>query len=185
MTALSWAVLAQRRPYNTIVFMLGIGRFTAATDSDTVTVTSTTVTGAKTLIYEKAAATPAITTGAGADAVTFEGAVSGISGIISTNSGNDSISFLENARVNNVQLGAGADSLYGAAIVSQSTISGGAGADTFLISTLSNALINGGADVDSISITGSLQVQRSTSEQATRTSRLGWCHSNLNRWWFW
>ena len=43
---------------------LGVGtdtlRFTAATDSDTVTVTNTTITGAKTLIYEKAAGAVAV-----------------------------------------------------------------------------------------------------------------------------
>ena len=52
---------------------LGVGtdtiKFTAATNADTVTVTNTTISGAKTLIYEKDAATPAITTGAGADLV--------------------------------------------------------------------------------------------------------------------
>ena len=60
------------------------------------TVTSTTVTGAKSLTYEKAATAVAITTGAGADAVVFEAAVSG-AGIIATHSGNDSIQFLKSA----------------------------------------------------------------------------------------
>ena len=40
---------------------------------------------------------------------------------------------------------------------SDSTISGGAGQDTFLISTLSNAAIYGGDDADSVNITGSLR----------------------------
>ena len=66
------------------------------------------------------------------------------------------IQFLKNARVKNVQLGAGADSVYGGEIIIFSTISGGAGQDTFLISTLSNAIIYGGGDADSVSITGSL-----------------------------
>ena len=64
---------------NTIDLGIGIDtlKFTTATNADTVTVTSTTVTGAKSLTYEKAATAVAITTGAGADAVVFEAAVSG------------------------------------------------------------------------------------------------------------
>ena len=119
---------------------LGVGtdtiKFTKATSSDTVTVTSTTITGAKSLTYEKAATGAGITLGAGADVVIFED-TSGI-WTIATNSGNDSIQFLKNADAE-IDLGAGADSVYGAQIISNSTISGGAGQDTFLISTLSNS----------------------------------------------
>ena len=78
-------------------------------------------------------------------------------GVISTNSGNDSVQFLGGAKNYVVNLGAGADSLYGAEVISISSISGGAGQDTFLISTLSNAIIYGGGAADSISVTGSLQ----------------------------
>ena len=54
-------------------------------------------------------------------------------------------------------MGAGADSIYAANVLSwQGSISGGAGADTFLISTLSDAAIYGGTDKDSINISGSL-----------------------------
>ena len=53
-------------------------------------------------------------------------------------------------------LGAGADSVYGGEIISNSTISGGAGQDTFLISTLSNAASFTVAPMLSVSITGSL-----------------------------
>ena len=138
---------------------LGVGtdtiKFTGETSADTVTVTSTTITGAKSLTYEKAATAASITLGAGADVVVFEAAVTG-SGVISTNSGNDSLQFLKNATFTTANLGAGADSVYGAEVISNSTISGAAGSDTFLISTLSNAAIYGGFDVDSVSITGSL-----------------------------
>ena len=58
---------------------LGVGtdtiKFTKATNADTVTVTSTTITGAKSMTYEKAATAAAITTGAGADVVVFEDGV--------------------------------------------------------------------------------------------------------------
>ena len=139
---------------------LGVGtdtiKFTTATNADDVTVTSTTISGAKSLTYEKAATAVGITTGAGADVVVFEGAVSG-AGVISTNSGNDSIQFLKSAAfTGGANLGAGADSVYGADVISNSTISGAAGKDTFLISTLSNAAIYGGSDQDSVNITGSL-----------------------------
>ena len=54
-------------------------------------------------------------------------------------------------------MGVGADSIYAANVVSgKGSISGGAGADTFLISTLSDTVIYGGADQDSIHISGSL-----------------------------
>ena len=79
---------------------LGVGtdtlKFTTASNTDQVTVTSTTIAGAKSLTYEKAATAPAITTGAGADVLIFEGEVSG-AGVIATNSGNDSIQFLKQA----------------------------------------------------------------------------------------
>ena len=68
---------------------LGVGtdtiKFTKATNADTVTVTSTTISGAKSITYEKAATAVAITTAAGADVVVFEAAVSG-AGTIATNS---------------------------------------------------------------------------------------------------
>ena len=150
--------------------------------SDTVTVTSTTIGGAKTLIYEKAAATP-VTTGAGADLVKFEDEVSGLVGVISTNSGNDSIQFLKNA-VKNVQLGAGADSVYGGEIISLSTISGGAGPDTFLINTLNNAIIYGGSAADSVSITGSLY-GATVDFGAGNELPLCWCYQHFNCWWSW
>ena len=109
---------------------LGFGtdtiKFTETSTSDEVTVTNTTIAGAKSLTFEKSASGVGITTGAGADVVIFE-AKSDTSGIISTNSGNDSVQFLDNADAY-VDLGAGADSLYGASIVSNSSISGGAGA---------------------------------------------------------
>ena len=41
-------------------------------------------------------------------------------------------------------------------LAGKGSISGGAGADTFLISTLSDTAIYGGADQDSINISGSL-----------------------------
>ena len=76
---------------------LGVGtdtiKFTAATNADTVTVTNTTITGAKRLVYEKTASNVAITTGAGADYVIFQD-TQDLEGVISTNSGNDSIQFL-------------------------------------------------------------------------------------------
>ena len=53
-------------------------------------------------------------------------------------------------------VGVGSDSIYGADVISSGSISGGAGADTFLISTLSNAAVYGGTGKDSIAITGSL-----------------------------
>ena len=138
---------------------LGVGsdtvKFATATNADTITVTSTTIAGAKSITYEEAATAAAITTGAGADVVIFEKALT-TGGDIATHSGNDSIQFLKNAAVSKADLGAGADSLYGAQIISNSTISGGAGQDTFLISTLSNSSLFGGDAVDSISITGSL-----------------------------
>ena len=111
---------------NTIDLGVGIDtiKFTTATNADTVTVTSTTITGAKSLTYEKAATAPAITTGAGADVVVFEAAVSG-SGVISTNSGNDSIQFLKDSTLTEADLGAGNDSVYAAQVLSNSTISGG------------------------------------------------------------
>ena len=61
---------------------LGVGtdtlKFTAATNSDTVTVTSTTITGAKSSdLTKKQLRGVAITTGAGADVVVFEDAVTG------------------------------------------------------------------------------------------------------------
>ena len=63
---------------------LGVGtdtiKFTTVVNADTVTVTSTTITGAKSPTYEKAATAPAITTGAGADVVVFEGAVTDLCG---------------------------------------------------------------------------------------------------------
>ena len=140
---------------------LGVGtdtlKFTKETNADTVTLTSTTITGAKSITYEKAATAAVITTGAGADAVIFEAALAG-AGPIETNSGNDSIQFLKSAAFTGggANLGAGADSVYGADVISNSTISGGAGKDTFMISTLSNAAIYGGSDIDSVNITGSL-----------------------------
>ena len=138
---------------------LGVGadtvKFTKTTNSDTVTISQTSITGAKNVTYEKAATAAAITTGAGADVVVFEAAASAAT-TIATHSGNDSIQFLKNADIADLNLGAGADSLYGAQIISNSTISGAAGQDTFLISTLSNALLHGGADVDSLVVTGSL-----------------------------
>ena len=140
-------------------------KFTTATNADTVTVTNTTIGGAKTLIYEKTASNIGITTGAGADLVKFED-TQDLDGSIYTNSGNDSIQFLKNGDVARVDLGAGADSLYGAQILDESTFVGGAGQDTFLISTLSNSLVQGGADKDSVVITGSLMVPPSTSELA-------------------
>ena len=76
------------------------------------TVANTTITGAKSLTYEKVASAadsqpvPVLTI------VVFEtDAIS--AGVISTNSGNDSVQFLGGAK-NYVDLGAGADSLYGA-----------------------------------------------------------------------
>ena len=86
----------------------------------------------------------------------LKAAVSG-AGAIATNSGNDSIQFLDSAAFTGAaDLGAGADSVYGANVISNSTIGGAAGRDTFLISTLSNAAIYGGSDKDSVNITGSL-----------------------------
>ena len=153
---------------------LGVGtdtiKFATATNADTVTVTSTTVTGAKYVTYQAAANAAAITTGSGADLVVFEEAATGAN-VIGTHSGNDSLQFLKNARVSNADLGAGNDSVYGAQIVSNGTISGGAGQDTFLISTLSNAAIYGGDAVDSVNITGSYLEQLLTSELAMRPSR--------------
>jgi hypothetical protein len=138
---------------------LGVGtdtiKFTAATNADTVTVTNTTITGAKYLTYQKSVTAPAITTGAGADVLIFEENAGG-AGQIYTNSGNDSIQFLKDATFTTANLGAGADSLYGAQVISDATISGAAGKDTFLISTLSDAAIYAGSDQDSIQITGSL-----------------------------
>ena len=51
----------------------------------------------------------AITTGAGADYVIFQD-TQDLEGVISTNSGNDSIQFLKNADINFADLGVGADS---------------------------------------------------------------------------
>ena len=130
-------------------------KFTKASDKDTVTLTSTTITGAKSITYQTAVTAPAITTGAGADVVVFEDALSG-SGVINTHSGNDSIQFLKSVGLSIADLGAGADSIYGADVISSGSISGAAGADTFLISTLSNAAIYGGSNADSINISGSL-----------------------------
>ena len=158
---------------------LGVGsdtiKFATGTNADTVTVTSTTITGAKSVTYEKAATAAAITLGAGADVVVFEKALSSGAEIV-TNSGNDSIQFLKNAAFSMGDLGAGADSLYGAQVISASTISGGAGQDTFLISTLSNSSLFGGDAVDSISITGSLLGATIDFGLATRTHSLGWCY---------
>ena len=64
-----------------------------ATNADTVTVTSTTITGAKSITYEKAATAAAITTGAGADVCCSR--LLYWARTIATNSGNDSIQFLE------------------------------------------------------------------------------------------
>ena len=71
-----------------------------------------------------------------------------------------------------MHLGAGADSVYGAQVISDSTISGGAGQDTFLISTLSDAAIYAGDAADSINITGSLTEQLLISVLATSSSQL-------------
>ena len=55
---------------------LGVGidtlKFTKASTNDTVTLTSTTITGAKSITFQTAVTGPAITTGAGADVVVFE-----------------------------------------------------------------------------------------------------------------
>ena len=117
------------------------------------TLTSTTITGAKSITYQTAVTAPAITTGT--DVVVFGDALSG-SGVINTHSGNDSIQFLKSVGLSIADLGAGADSIYGADVISSGSISGAAGADTFLISTLSNAAIYGGSNADSINISGSL-----------------------------
>ena len=61
------------------------------------TLTSTTITGVKSITFQTAVTAPAITTGAGADVVVFEDALSG-SGVINTHSGNDSIQFLKAAK---------------------------------------------------------------------------------------
>ena len=129
-------------------------KFTKASINDSVIV-ATTISGAKSITYEKAVTSAVITTAAGADVVIFEDALSG-TGTISTHSGNDSIQFLKSAGLSIADLGAGSDSVYGADVISTGSISGGAGADTFLISTLSNAAIYGGTGKDSINITGSL-----------------------------
>ena len=64
---------------------LGVGvdtlKFTKASIQDTVTVASTTISGAKSITYQSAVTAPAITTAAGADVVVFEEALSG-SGVI-------------------------------------------------------------------------------------------------------
>ena len=90
---------------NTIDLGLGLDtlKFTDTSSRDHVIVTNTTITGAKSLTFEKAATAPFITTGAGADVVVFEGAVAG-SGVIATHSGNDSIQFLKNATFNTLIL---------------------------------------------------------------------------------
>ena len=98
---------------STLVWLLSL-LFTEVSDSDTVTVSSTTITGAKSLTYEKAVTGAAITTAAGADVVIFEEALPLIGDV--TNSGSDSIQFLKDTDVSEVNLGAGADSLYGAQV---------------------------------------------------------------------
>ena len=114
---------------NTIDLGLGIDtvKFTEISTADTVTVTSTTVTGAKNVIYEKAATSAVITTGSGADSIVFKDQVSG-DGVIATNSGNDSIQFLKASTFTSADLGAGADSVYGADNINNAIISTGAGA---------------------------------------------------------
>ena len=131
--------------------------FAASTTNDTVTVTSTTITGAKSITYQDTAAGAAITTGAGSDNIIFQDQATGVAAI-STNSGNDSVQFLKAGYVTGlVNVAAGADSIYAANVLGGGgSISGGAGADTFLISTLSNTAIIGGDDKDSINISGSL-----------------------------
>ena len=74
------------------------------------TVTSTTISGAKSITYESTASGAAITTGAGADLIVFQDEVI-LGSEIATNSGNDSIQFLKAAAFNIVDLGAGADSV--------------------------------------------------------------------------
>ena len=144
---------------NTIDLGLGVDTllFTTATTNDTVTVTSTTVAGAKFITYQGTALGAAITTGAGNDKISFQDQASGLA-VISTNSGNDSIEFLKAGYVTAlVDTGLGNDSIYAADLLAgRSSVSGGAGADTFLISTLSDTAIYGGVDQDSISISGSL-----------------------------
>ena len=72
-------------------------KFTKASDSDTVSLSSTTITGAKSITFEESATSVAITTAAGADVVIFEEAV--LTGkTIAANSGNDSVQFLKNAQ---------------------------------------------------------------------------------------
>ena len=81
---------------NTIDLGVGVDTllFTTATTNDTVTLTSTTITGAKSITYQDTATGAAITTGAGADKIIFQDLASGLAAI-STNSGNDSIQFLK------------------------------------------------------------------------------------------
>ena len=140
---------------------LGVGvdtlLFTTATTNDTVTLTSTTITGAKSLTYQDTALGAAITTGAGSDKIIFQDQASGLAAI-STNRGGDSIQFLKAGYVTGmVDMGVGGDSIYGADLLAGGgSISGGAGADTFLISTLSESVIYGGTAQDSINISGSL-----------------------------
>ena len=99
---------------------LGVGtdtlKFTENSDTDQVTVTSTTIAGAKALTYEKTATSVDITLAAGADIVIFEDQVV-TGGDIVTNSGNDSIQFLKQSKFDVADLGAGADSVYGAEII--------------------------------------------------------------------
>ena len=59
---------------NTIDLGVGVDTllFTTATTNDTVTLTSTTITGAKSITYQDTATGAAITTGAGADKMVFQ-----------------------------------------------------------------------------------------------------------------
>ena len=81
---------------NTIDLGVGVDTllFTTATTNDTVTLTSTTITGAKSITYQDTALGAAITTGAGSDKIIFQDQASGLAAI-STNSGGDSIQFLK------------------------------------------------------------------------------------------
>ena len=104
---------------NTIDLGLGVDTllFTSSTTNDTVTLTSTTITGAKSITYQDTAAGAAITTGAGGDKIIFQDQATGLSAI-STNSGNDSIQFLKAGYVTSqVNMGAGADSIYAADVL--------------------------------------------------------------------
>ena len=91
--------------------------FTTASTDDTVTLTSTTIAGAKSITYQGTALGAAITTGAGTDKVIFQDLASGLAAI-STNSGNDSIEFLKAGYVTGtVNTGVGNDSIYAANLV--------------------------------------------------------------------